>query len=75
MARNKFTPEEIAEKKDQLKELRRLRAMGAKQVTHGDKSVILKSDAELQQAIEDLERDLRGSYKTRVIKTYPVRGY
>lgn len=75
MARSKLTPEEIAEKKQQLAELRRLRALGARQISHGDKSVVLKSETELERAIQDIERELRGEYKTRVIKIYPTRGY
>jgi hypothetical protein len=70
---NILTPEERAELISRQKELRLAIGTGARQITHGDKTIVYKSQSELEEAIAYIDRQL-GSRKTRAVKIYPARG-
>lgn len=74
MARTKLTPEQRKELEALRWELIQMRATGARQVTHGDKTVVLKSESEIKEAIDNIDRMLSGERKTRIIKVYAKRG-
>lgn len=71
MARAKLTAAELAEKQKQLTDLKRIRYAGVSQTTHQGKTVVFKSDADLNQAIDDLENEINGRRRTRVVKLSP----
>jgi hypothetical protein len=68
-----LTTEQKQRLERQLEELYALRASGARQIQHDSKNVVLKSDAELKEAIEDINRQLNNERRTRITKIYTKR--
>jgi hypothetical protein len=68
-----LTPEERADLIARKRELRLAIGTGARQITHGDKTIVYKSQSELEEAIAYIDRQL-GSRKIRAVKISPDRG-
>lgn len=71
MPRTKLTAAQLSEKQKQLADLKRIRYAGVSQTSHQGKTVVFKSDADLNKAIDDLENEINGRLRVRRVLVCP----
>lgn len=68
-----YTPEQLKDMEQRRYELMLALTTGAKSVSHGDKTIVYKTQNEMKDAIALIDKEINGVKETRIIKIIAKR--